>query len=251
LVGEAEAERHSPRPYVLINVAATADGKIDTRERRGARISGQADSERVDRLRASVDGVMVGGHTLYAEDPRLTVRSEALVAERIARGQPPQPARIAIASHFALRPDARFLSGPTARILLFVPRGKGHSTEAKAEGVEVVPPGAAHTPLHGVELYECGHPRVDLVQALQVLARLGLKRLMVEGGGTLNFELLRLGLVDELQVYVAPMVFGGATAPTLADGDGFGRDAAIRLAKPEVEQSPDGGVVLRYMVEQS
>jgi 2,5-diamino-6-(ribosylamino)-4(3H)-pyrimidinone 5'-phosphate reductase len=218
---------------VLINVAATVDGKIDTRDRRGARISSEADSQRVDRLRASVDGVMVGERTLYNEDPRLTVRSEALIAERISRNQPAQPARIGIASHLALRADARFVTGPAARVILFVPSG------------------CANLVIERVETYEYGSGRVDLAEALATLARLGLSRLMVEGGGTLNFELLRLGLVDELQMYIAPLVFGGRSAPTLADGDGLSREAAIRLGPPEVETWRDGGVVLRYMVEQS
>lgn len=222
----------SARPYVFINVAASADGKIDTRERRGAAISSGADRERVDRLRASVDGVMVGHRTLHDEDPRLTVRSEALVAERVARGAPSQPARIGIASRVELRPDARFLNGPPARVMLFVPVGRA-------------------TELPGVELFEVGHGRVDLVQAMAILAHEGVRRLMVEGGGTLNFELLRLGLVDEVQMYVAPLVFGGAAAPTLADGTGLPRGAAIRLGPPHVETWPDGGVVLRYKVEQS
>jgi 2,5-diamino-6-(ribosylamino)-4(3H)-pyrimidinone 5'-phosphate reductase len=224
-----------PRPYVLINVAVTVDGKIDTRERRGAAISSEADRERVDRLRASVDGVVVGGRTLHDEDPRLTVRSEALRKERIARGEPEQPARIGITSRLALQPEARFLNGPPARVILFVPIGCGQELP----------------PTNGVEVYEVGRGRVDLSEALGALARLGLRRVLVEGGGTLNFELLRLGLVDEVQLYLAPFVFGGATAPTLADGEGLSRDVAVRLRKPEVQTWPDGGVVLRYMVEQS
>ena len=58
------------RPRILVNMAVTADGKVDTVARRGARISGPADSARVDRLRAEADAVMVGGRTLLAEDPR-------------------------------------------------------------------------------------------------------------------------------------------------------------------------------------
>src|SRR3954452_23402579 len=86
----------SSRPYVLINVASTVDGKIDTIERRGAVISGEADRERVQRLRASVDAIMVGSRTLLEEDPRLTVRSEALRAERVARGLTPNPAKVTL-----------------------------------------------------------------------------------------------------------------------------------------------------------
>jgi 2,5-diamino-6-(ribosylamino)-4(3H)-pyrimidinone 5'-phosphate reductase len=222
------------RPYVLINVAATIDGKIDTRERRGARISSQRDLERVDQLRASVDGIMVGGRTLHDEDPRLTVRSAELRAARVARGEPEQPARIAVTSRVALRTDARFVSGSPGRVILFVPHGVGG---------ESVP--------SGVEIFPVGDGRVDLRLAMATLSGLGLKRVIVEGGGSLNFELLRLGLVDELQVYIAPMVFGGASAPTLADGEGLGPEAAVRLGAPRVEVWEDGGVLLRYMVERS
>ena len=66
------------RPLVFINVAMTLEGKIDTFERKGAVISSQSDRERVDRLRAESDAVMVGGRTLLDEDPKLTVKSEAL-----------------------------------------------------------------------------------------------------------------------------------------------------------------------------
>ena len=63
------------RPFVFINIAMTADGKIDTFERRGSAISSSRDKERVDQLRASADAVMVGGKTLLDEDPKLTVKS--------------------------------------------------------------------------------------------------------------------------------------------------------------------------------
>ncbi len=64
------------RPFVFINVAMTADGKIDTFRRTGAAISSARDKERVDRLRAEADAIMVGGRTLLDEDPKLTVKSE-------------------------------------------------------------------------------------------------------------------------------------------------------------------------------
>lgn len=222
-----------PRPYVIINVAASADGKIDTRDRRGAAISSERDRARVDQLRASVDGVMVGSRTLHDEDPRLTVKSASLRAERQARGLPENPAKVAVTTHLDLAPECRFLSSGPARVILFVPRGVARGESLRAE------------------IYEMGDDRVDLVSAMAELGRLGLQRVLVEGGGTLNFELLRLGLVDELQVFLAPMIFGGATSPTLADGGGLTRDQAVTLASPSVEVWHDGGVLLRYMVERS
>jgi 2,5-diamino-6-(ribosylamino)-4(3H)-pyrimidinone 5'-phosphate reductase len=220
------------RPYVLINIASTLDGKIDTVERRGAAISSDADRARVDALRASVDAVVVGGHTLHQEDPRLTVRSEALRAERLARGDPEQPAKVGITSRFSLAADSRFVNVGGGRVIVFTPAGRP------------VPE------MKGVEVYAVGDDRVDLVGAMRQLSELGMRRVLVEGGGTLNFELLRHGLVDEVRVYLAPLVFGGATAPTLADGDGLRREAAFQLNPPSAELSPDGGVLLTYKVKQ-
>jgi 2,5-diamino-6-(ribosylamino)-4(3H)-pyrimidinone 5'-phosphate reductase len=222
------------RPYVLINVAASVDGKIDSIERRGAAMSSERDRARVDALRASVDAVMVGGRTLLQEDPRLTVRSAELRAERAARGEPENPAKVGVVSRPDLRPDCRFLSVGPARILLFTCGSDSDWGWLRDRHVEV------HT---------SGDSRVDLAWALETLADLGIRRVLVEGGGTLNFELLRLGLVDEVRVFVAPLVLGGASAPTLADGAGLVRDQAIKLRSAEVEQWEDGGLVLRYMVD--
>ena len=222
------------RPYVLINVAASVDGKIDSIERRGAAMSSERDRARVDALRASVDAVMVGGRTLLQEDPRLTVRSAELRAERAARGEPENPAKVGVVSRPDLRPDCRFLTVGPARILLFTSAPDSGSSWLRDRHVEV------HT---------SGDSRVDLAWALETLADLGIRRVLVEGGGTLNFELLRLGLVDEVRVFVAPLVLGGASAPTLADGAGLVRDQAIKLRPAEVEQWEDGGLVLRYMVD--
>lgn len=226
----------SRRPYVLINVAATVDGKIDSVERRGAALSSERDRAHVDGLRASVDAVMVGGRTLLQEDPRLTVRSAELRAERAARGEPENPAKVGVVSRLDLRPDCRFLTAGPARIILFTCGRDSDSGWLRDRRVEV---------------HWSADSRVDLALAMTKLADLGMRRVLVEGGGTLNFALLRLGLVDEVRVFVAPLVLGGATAPTLADGAGLVRDQAIQLRCAEVEQWEDGGLVLRYMVDQT
>jgi 2,5-diamino-6-(ribosylamino)-4(3H)-pyrimidinone 5'-phosphate reductase len=211
----------------------TADGKIDTFERRGATISSPRDKERVDRLRAEADAVMVGGRTLLAENPKLTVRSADLRAAREARGLMPNPVKVGIASNANLKPDSNFLTVGPARIVIFTTQktSKKQLEFLHARGVEVF--------VHDTE-------RVDLPKALRTLKKLGIECLMVEGGGTLNFELLRLGLVDELMAYVAPLVFGGESAPTLAAGSGLVRSAAIPLKLVEVEAWEDGGVLLHY-----
>jgi 2,5-diamino-6-(ribosylamino)-4(3H)-pyrimidinone 5'-phosphate reductase len=221
------------RPYVHINVAMTADGKIDTFERRGATISSRRDKERVDRLRATADAVMVGGRTLLNENPKLTVKSPELRAEREARGLAPNPAKVGIVSNADLEPESDFLNAGLARTVIFTTQ---QTSKKKLEFLRA----------SGVEVYVHASTRVDLPKALSTLKETGIDRLMVEGGATLNFELLRLGLVDELIAYLAPLVFGGESAPTLAAGPGLVRSAAIPLKLVQVEAWEDGGVLLKY-----
>jgi 2,5-diamino-6-(ribosylamino)-4(3H)-pyrimidinone 5'-phosphate reductase len=204
-------------------------------ERRGAGISSARDKERVDRLRAEADAVMVGGHTLHSEDPSLTVKSESLRRERQQRGLASNPAKVAVSSRLQLRPDCKFLTGGPARIILFTTPQTAASQLSMLRGA-------------GAEVHVLGEGRVDLVQAMRVLREDGIQRLMLEGGATLNFEMLRLGFVDELTVFVAPFIFGGATAPTLADGNGLPGAASIKLDLVKSEQWEDGGVLLHYRV---
>lgn len=224
------------RPFIFINVAASADGKIDTFERRGAAISSPVDKARVDRLRSEADAVMVGGRTLLDEDPKLTVKSAELRAARAARGLSENPIKVGVVTRAELKPESNFLNAGPARVVIFT---TAQTARAQIEALRS----------RKVEVFMLGEQRVDLVSALDRLTGLGVERLMVEGGATLNFELLRLGLVDELNVYVAPLIFGGQAAPTLAAGPGLTRSSAIpmRLVAAEVLDE-DGGVLLRYIL---
>jgi 2,5-diamino-6-(ribosylamino)-4(3H)-pyrimidinone 5'-phosphate reductase len=225
------------RPNVLVNVAMTADGKIDSIARQGAIISSFRDTARVDRLRADSDAVLVGGQTLLDQDPRLTVKTLAFRQERKRLGQPENPAKVGVVSIANLKLDSRFMTfGPARRLIYTTSRTASELITRLKDG--------------GAEVFVLGGQRVDLTATLESLADLGIRKLLVEGGGTLIAEFFRLGVVDELMIYIAPKIFGGISAPSLAGGPGFFPEQAPRLQLASVVKFDDeGGILTHYMVE--
>ncbi|MDD1732286.1 MAG: 2,5-diamino-6-(ribosylamino)-4(3H)-pyrimidinone 5'-phosphate reductase [Methanosaeta sp. NSM2] len=206
------------RPFVFINCAMSADGKISSVERRQVRISGREDLARVDRLRAESDAVMVGIGTVLADDPSLRVKSDLLRQARRGRGQPENPQRI-VADSRARTPPLASVLGPGC--ILAVARS------APAERLEDLSQRS--------DIICCGEERVDLRELFSHLYERGIKRIMVEGGS-----------VDEIYVFVGSMLIGGASAPTLLDGDGYRKDfPALRLVSV---QRLDEGVLLKWTI---
>lgn len=210
------------RPFVFINSAMSADGKISSRERGQVRISGRGDLARVDALRAESDAVMVGVGTVRADDPRLRVKSEELRLVRRAAGRPDNPLRI-VADSRARTPLVARILGPGCMVIV--------SEFAPQERLKML--------ARRSEVLVCGRQRVDLEELLARLHERGIEKLMVEGGATLNWSLLKSRLVDEIYVYVGSQVIGGAAAPTLVDGEGFA-SAFPRLHLKGVERLDDG-----------
>ncbi len=224
------------RPHILVNVAMSADGKLDSVARKGISISSSADKARVDRLRASMDAVLVGGRTLIDEDPKLTVKSPALRGERIAKGLQENPVKVGIVSVSDLRLDGFFLTAGPARKLIYT---TSLTTPGQIIRLEKT----------GAQVFVVGEQRVDLFPVMESLYQMDIRNLMVEGGGTIIAEFFRLGLVDELIIYIAPRIFGGASAPTLADGPGFLSGQTIGLSLESLEKFDDyGGILVHYTV---
>ncbi len=185
------------RPHVILNAAMTLDGKIAT-VAGDSRISCEADLKRVHALRASVDAVMVGVGTVLADDPSLTVRR--------ARGK--SPTRIVIDSFAKTPPNARVLDNSASTIIASTKSApKRRIQKLRAAGSKII---------------VVGEKEVDLHRLLEKLRSLGVRKLLLEGGSTLNWGMLKEGLVDEVRVAVSPRIVGGATAKTLVGGAGFG-----------------------------
>ena len=190
------------RPLVTINIAMTADGKIDTYEREGAKISSKEDWIRVDRIRADSDAVMVGGRTLLGEDPRLTIKDPGLQELRISRGLTRDPIKVGVISDAKLSLKSRFIHDGSGPVIIFTTNRTGKKQIANLKSI-------------GVDIILAEKPRVDLSGMMEILYQRGVRKLLVEGGGTLNAALLQDKLVDSLNIYIAPILFLGADAPTL------------------------------------
>ena len=223
-----------PKPFVFINAAMSADGKISTVERRQTRISGERDFDRVDSLRAECDAIMVGIGTVLADNPSLTVKSEKRREERRKARKDENPLRIVVDNKARTPVDAEILNKGEGKRIIAV------SKQAIVEDVERLGEKA--------EILICGKEEVNLKNLLYLLWQRGVSRLMVEGGATLNWSLISQGLVDEIYTYVGNMIIGGENAPTLVDGRGFVvEDAMVKLELLSAEKM-DEGILLRWHV---
>ncbi len=223
------------RPFVFINAAMSADGKIATIERKQTRISGKLDFERVDELRASSDAVMVGIGTVVSDNPSLTVKSKERWEKRIARGLPENPARIVVDSMARTPVDSDiFKKGEGKRIIAV-------SESAPSERIKQL---AGHA-----EIIVAGEKNVDLEKLLAELKNRGIKSLMVEGGATLNWGLISRGLVDEIYTFIGNIIIGGKIAPTLVDGEGCISEFC-KLELISCERLEDG-VLIKWKVKSS
>lgn len=234
-VQRAVREQHKmERPFVFINAAMSADGKISTVKRTQTRMSGTEDFDRVDSLRAGSDAIMVGIGTVLADDPSLTIKSEKRREERKKTGKDENPWRIVVDSTARTPVDAEVLNkGEGKRIIAVSQRAILEDVGRLGEKADIM--------VGGVE-------EVDLKKLLYDLWLRGVRRVMVEGGATLNWSLISQKLLDEIYTYVGNMILGGETAPTLVDGEGFGEeDAAVKLELLDVEKL-DEGLLIRWHV---
>jgi 2,5-diamino-6-(ribosylamino)-4(3H)-pyrimidinone 5'-phosphate reductase len=192
------------RPRVILNMAMSVDGKIATVEG-DSRLSCQEDLRRLHSLRSRVDAVMVGVGTVLKDNPSLTVR--------LVKGK--NPIRVVVDSMASTPLDSKVLD-ESARTIVAVSR------RAPKERVERLEERATVLVL--------GEDRVDLPRLLDRLYGLGVRRLLLEGGSTLNWNMLKNRLVDELQISVCPVILGGEKAKSLVGGEGFRRvEEGLRL----------------------
>lgn len=220
----------SDRPYTLLSCGMSLDGYLDSATDQRLMLSNDADFDRVDEVRAGCDAILVGAATVRNDNPRLLVRAAQRRESRLASGRPSSPLKVTMTRKASLDPASNFFATGDTTKLVYCPEEAVGRARARLGKVATVVDGGSTVRMRG--LSEDLHER-------------GVRRLMVEGGGTVHTQFLTDGLADELQLVVAPFFVGDSRARRFV-GDGrfpWGPDHRATL----VETRSIGDVVLlRY-----
>lgn len=203
--------RPPQRPYMVLNMAMSADGKIATANRAVSSFGSQHDHRHLYELRAGADALLCGATTAGEPGVNLDLGGPRYHRLRARRGLPPTLLRVIASGQARLDPEAPVFRDRTMPTFVLV------AAAAPERRVQRLRRLADH-------VMPFGDARLDLVAALHWLHTAhGIRRLVCEGGAELNDALFRAGLVDELHLTVCPRLVGGGSAPTLAEGAGVQR----------------------------
>jgi 5-amino-6-(5-phosphoribosylamino)uracil reductase len=218
------------RPYTLLSCSMSIDGYIDGAGESRLLLSNDLDFDRVDRVRAGVDAILVGATTVRNDNPRLLVRDPVRRKARVDRGLPEQPLKVTVTERGLLDPSRQFFADDGSNKLVYA-----SSRVAEALRERLGPRG---------EVVDGGQP-VRMSEVVGDLHARGVRRLMVEGGGAVHTQFLAGDLVDELQLVVAPFFVGESGARRFVGDGRFPWHAGRRARLAETRQLGDV-VLLRY-----
>jgi 2,5-diamino-6-(ribosylamino)-4(3H)-pyrimidinone 5'-phosphate reductase len=203
--------QHSGLPFVLVNMAMTADGKIATANRAIHSFSSARDLTHLYELRATVDAVMCGARTIEISRSILDPGGLKFRRWRLKHGLAEYNLRVIVSGSGSIDPTAEiFKKKFSPLIVLTTGRATPEKLAQLRELADVV--------------RVCGKKEIDFRSTFRWLhAKWNVRRLLCEGGGDLNDALFRTRLVDELHLTICPKIFGGRHAPTIAEGSGCQR----------------------------
>ena len=203
------------RPFIHVNCAMSADGKIAGSDRKQVRISSEEDKQRVKELRKKYDAILVGVGTVISDDPHLTVKG---------LGYDENPVRIVIDPHGRTPRGAQVVNDSAPTVI---------ATDDRCDKI-----------WDNADTVRCGEP-FDLEKMMDSLSKLGIESILVEGGGETISSFFRAKMVDVFTVYVGNMIIGGRSAPTPADGEGWISENGVKLKLERTEMMGEG-VLLTY-----
>ncbi len=188
------------RPHIILSAAISLDGKIATRNG-DSKFSSKLDKIRVHKLRSKVDGILIGTNTLLRDNPILTVR--------YSKGK--NPTRIILDSRGIIPSNSRIIK--TCKNVPTIIAVSKKITKKNLERLRKYP----------IDIIISGEKKVNLKQVLEKIVKRKIVKLLVEGGGTVNWELIRQGFFDEVIITVTPFLIGGKDAINLVQGTGFAK----------------------------
>jgi 2,5-diamino-6-(ribosylamino)-4(3H)-pyrimidinone 5'-phosphate reductase len=212
---------------VTINSAMTLDGKISSYTGNSC-ISSKKDLVRVHKLRSKVDAIVVGINTVIIDNPMLTVRF-------IRNNNRSCPTRIIIDSYGRIPLDSKILkTAATIKTIIVVTK------QASKDTIEKIKKLGAHVIIVGSKL-------INLKKLFNILYRMGYRKILIEGGGELNWSCLHDGIVNELIITIAPIVVGGRNAITLVEGKGYSTiSQGIKLKLTKIIQNKNDNEITLY-----
>lgn len=201
----------APLPYVVVNMSMTSDGKIASVTRGVRSFSSAADQENLLELRATADAVLAGARTVDSDAITMGPGAAKFRQARLQAGLREYNLRIVVSGAGTIDEKAEIFRQDFSPIIILTTERISHIRMKHLSALA-----------EQVKIFGCND--IDFVAALRWLrAHWGVNRLLVEGGGDLNFAFFRAGLVDELHLTVCPLLLGGREAPTIADGLGIER----------------------------
>jgi riboflavin-specific deaminase-like protein len=195
-------------PFVFVNMAMTADGKIATANRAVSSFGSKRDHDHLLELRATADAVLAGARTVDSANVNMGPGPAKYRRSRLKYGLAEYNLRVIVSRSGSINPNAAIFKHRFSPIIILTTAAASESRLKKLRAV-------------ADEVKICGEKEINFRQALRWLRqKWNVKRLLCEGGGELNDALFRAGLVDELNLTICPKIFGGRDAPTIADGLG-------------------------------
>jgi diaminohydroxyphosphoribosylaminopyrimidine deaminase/5-amino-6-(5-phosphoribosylamino)uracil reductase len=191
-------------PWITIKAAASLDGKIATRTGDSKWISSEDSRRLAHRLRLEADAILVGAGTVLHDNPRLTVR-----LPEAARKTP--PLRCVLDWRLDVGPGAKMYRDGIGPVLVFT---SPISPEARAAGLRALGVDVVRIPARG--------GGADIKRLVSILGGREVTHLLVEGGSGVHGAFMDQGVFDEIHLFVAPLLIGGAGAKPFVGGDGAG-----------------------------
>ena len=217
-------------------MAMMADGKIATANRAVSSFGSRRDQDHLLQLRATADAVMAGARTADLNPINMGPGPAKYRRLRLKRGLTEFNSRVIVSRSGTVNPKAEVFRHQFSPIIILTTR---HATAGRLKKLRTV----------AAEVKMCGTREINFPLTLRWLReKWGIKRLLCEGGGELNDALFRAGLVNQLHLTICPKIFGGRTAPTIADGLGAGSLARATQLELESAQRQGDEMFLVYRV---